>query len=361
MSRPSLAKQLAIAAAVLALLAVSIALVIIRGPDWGKVGTSFAAVRWYWVVIALCLNFLSIVVRALAWKTVIDQALEPPRPGHRAVFSAFSVGLFGNAVLPGRIGELARVAVLTRRFNGRKGAWATLVGTVFAHRVFDLFPVLVLVAFVLQTAQIPDWAHAALKLFVFLAALLFLVAFVFATRRRGSPLDGLGPVRRLLRMARYGLTVMHTPAAAGVAIAFQISGWLLQLLAVYSTMRAFEIHAPLSAAAMVLLLMNIATVFPLWPGNIGLVQAAIAVPLASYGVAIAHGIAFGFGLQAIEASVGIGLGMTFLAREGISYATLKGMPEATEIELQGESSGDPGRPVEKREAERKPRSKRRLK
>ena len=45
-----------------------------------------------------------------------------------------------NATLPGRVGELARVAVLARKLPGRRGAFATLVGTVFAHRVFDLVP-----------------------------------------------------------------------------------------------------------------------------------------------------------------------------------------------------------------------------
>ena len=67
----------------------------------------------------------------------------PPHPRYITVFSAFSVGLFANAVLPGRIGELARVAVLTRklRLRGREnGIWAALVGTVFAHRLFDLVP-----------------------------------------------------------------------------------------------------------------------------------------------------------------------------------------------------------------------------
>jgi len=48
-------------------------------------------------------------------------------------------------VLPGRIGELARVAVLTRRMKRKREAGATLVGTVFAHRVFDLFPMLLLI------------------------------------------------------------------------------------------------------------------------------------------------------------------------------------------------------------------------
>ena len=68
------------------------------------------------------------------------------RPGASAsrsrashVFSAFGVGLLGNAVLPAQAGELARVAVLRRRLpDAPEGTSATLVGTVFAHRLFDL-------------------------------------------------------------------------------------------------------------------------------------------------------------------------------------------------------------------------------
>ena len=85
-----------------------------RGPDWGTVGEAFTVVRWEWVVAAIGLNLVSVLVRAFAWNTVIDQAMPPPLPRFPLVFSAFSVGLFANAVLPGRIGELARVAVLDR-------------------------------------------------------------------------------------------------------------------------------------------------------------------------------------------------------------------------------------------------------
>jgi hypothetical protein len=76
--------------------------------------------------------------------------------------------------------------------------------------------------------------------------------------------------------------------------------------------------------------MNVATIFPLWPGNVGLVQAAVALPLVNYGVGKAHGIAFGIGLQAIEASVGVGVGLFFLAREGLSYATLRDIEDGPE-------------------------------
>src|SRR5215203_1562934 len=139
-------------------LAATVALFVWRGPDWNLVADAFRFVAWGWVIVAILLNLLSVVARAGAWHTVIEQAMPPPRPRFRTVFSAFSVGLFANAVLPGRIGELARVAVLTRRQEDRSGAWATLVGTVFAHRVFDLFPVLLLILYVLLTAKIPHWA-----------------------------------------------------------------------------------------------------------------------------------------------------------------------------------------------------------
>jgi hypothetical protein len=76
--------------------------------------------------------------------------------------------------------------------------------------------------------------------------------------------------------------------------------------------------------------MNVATIFPLWPGNFGLVQIAIAFPLMRYGVEYAHGVAFGIGLQAVEASVGVGVGLIFLAREGLSYGTLREIDDDVE-------------------------------
>ena len=307
-----------------------------RGPDWGTVWHAFDAVVWYWVAVAIGLNLLSVVARALAWRTVINQAIEPPHPRFGLVFSAFSVGLMANAVLPGRIGELARVAVLTRklRLQGRAGGmWAALVGTVFAHRLFDLVPTVGLILYVLLTAKIPHWAISSLLVVSVIGLGLFAFAFASARNRRESVLEGLGPIRRLVEMGRHGLGVLHAPGPAALAALFQCCGWLCQFFAVYTAMRAFEIHAPLPAAGLVLLLMNVATLFPLWPGNIGLLQAAIALPLSSYGVATGKAIAYGFGLQAIEASVGVGVGLMFLAREGLSFAMLRRMPGAGEAEV----------------------------
>ena len=346
------------AAVVLVAFSGTIAFFVWHGPKWGLVLDAFRLVAWQWVVVAIALNLLSVIARAAAWNEVIEQAVPPPQPPFRAVFSAFGVGLFANAVLPGRIGELARVAVLSRRIEEERRAdtWATLLGTVFAHRVLDLFPVLLLIGYVAATAKIPHWALASLIAFVVVAFALFGFALASARHRHRSVLeDAEGGVRRLITMARYGLGVLHAPLPAVIAALLQCLGWLCQLFAVWASMRAFDIHEPLPAAGLVLLLMNVAMLFPLWPGNVGLVQAAVALPLVSYGVPYAKGFAFGIGLQAIEMSVGVGIGFIFLAREGLSYAMLKHMPGAEQAEV-GRQEAD----TEEHEPEQEPRERARV-
>jgi uncharacterized membrane protein YbhN (UPF0104 family) len=311
-----------------------------RAPTFTAIGDALTTVRWTWVFAAVGLNLLSVVTRAVAWRTVIRSAMPPPHPKPMLVFSAFSVGLFANAVLPGRIGELARVAVLTRKMPERKGAWATLVGTVFAHRVFDVVPVVLLVLYVVATANVPTSVRATLLGAIGVGIALFVFAFISARRPQETIWhDGVGRAGRLVAMARQGLGVMRSPVGASLAILFQILGWICQLLAVWTAMRAFDIHAQLPVAGVVLLLMNVVTIFPFWPGNVGLVQVAIASALVGYGVKYAHGFAYGLGLQAIEASVGIGVGLLFLAREGLSFAMLRVMPNAAQAEAGSSDRG----------------------
>ena len=314
-----------------------IALFVRRGPDWNAVYHAFDFVLWRWIVLAVLINLLSVVARSIAWDLVVRQALPQPHPSRRLVFSAFCVGLLGNAALPARAGEIARVAVLRRRLPHGSGTTAVLLGTVFAHRLFDLFPVVLLILYTLLTAKIPHWAITAIALFIGIGFALLCFAVVTARRQHTRVLDEMNSVRRVLAMAQRGLWVLKRPSAAAGAAVFQLSGWLLQLLAVYTVMRAFG-FGTIPAAALVLLLMNVATIFPLWPGNVGLMQAAIALPLVSYGVDYGTGFAYGLALQAVEMSVGVGLGLAFLAREGISFAGLRGFHD--DADEDDDSSGE---------------------
>ena len=318
--------------AAVAVLALFLTMVLLwwRGPDWGSVFDAFRFVIWSWIVLAFLLNVVSTLFRALSWRMTIGQALPPehqPRLDH--VLSSFGVGLLANAVVPGRLGELARVATLRRHLpDAPHGTSATLVGTVFAHRLFDLVPATILVVWVLLTAEVPHWAVVAFGIAALVGFALFTIAWLGARRHHRTVMDeGVGSIRGLLVMARQGLSVLNAPIPLTGAILLQCCGWLMQLFAVYATMQAFGIDAPLPAAGLVLVLMNVATIVPLWPGNIGLVQAAVALPLRNYGVPYATGFAFGLALQAVEMAVGVGLGLIALAREGVSFAVLRRMQD----------------------------------
>ena len=310
-----------------------VGLAVWRGPDPGPVERAFRSVEWKWIVAAVLINLFSVIVRAHAWNIILKQAILPPWPRRQTVFSAFCIGLLGNAALPGRVGELARVAVITRHVKRRPGVWAAVVGTVFAHRLFDVVAAVILVLFTLYVAPVPEWAQPVLAVVIGVGLGLLLAGFLVARRHHRPLSEELGSVRRVLHMTRRGLTVLRRPAPALEALFFQLVGWTAQLFAVYTTLLAFGINPSIEAAALVLVVMNVVMIFPFWPGNIGLVQAAVAAALLPYGVNYGHGVVFGIGLQAIEASVGLGLGFIFLAREGFTFAMLKRMPEVTDLDV----------------------------
>jgi uncharacterized membrane protein YbhN (UPF0104 family) len=304
-----------------------VALLVFHGPNWGQVWHAFLQMSPWWALAAIFLNFVSCLARAMSWDNVINEAIAKPHPRLIDVISAFFVGIFANGVLPGRVGEVARVGVLIRRMPERErpGLWPALLGTVLAHRILEVFPSIALIIWVLTSADIPPAARTALW-GVLAAGIAFVVVGVALARRheQGGE-EAKGRFGGMLARAREGLGILRRPVPSLISTGWQTLGWLLQLCAVYVTLLAFDIHLPLVAAAAVLAVMNVALVLPLWPGNLGVLQAAIAVPLTAYGVPLPQAVAYGLALQAIESSVGYTFGIAALFREGLSFGRLRAM------------------------------------
>jgi uncharacterized membrane protein YbhN (UPF0104 family) len=305
-----------------------VALLVFHGPDWAQVGHDLAAMSWGWAAVAVALNLVSALARAMSWDNVIKEAVPPPHPRLIDVFSAFFVGIFANGVLPGRVGEVARIGVVIRRMPKREGPglWQALIGSVLAHRILEVFPSIALIIWVLVSAKIPTAARTGLWV-VLAVGVTFVVVGVALARRheQGGEVEGTGRFAGLLARAREGLGILRRPVPSLVSAGWQTLAWLLQLGAVWAALIAFNIHLPVIAAAAVLAVMNVALVVPLWPGNLGVLQTAIVVPLAAYGISHSRGFAYGIALQAIESSVGYVFGIACLLREGLSFRRLRAM------------------------------------
>ena len=118
-------------------------------------------------------------------------------------------------------------------------------------------------------------------------------------------------------------------------------------------MRAFDVDQGVPAAALVLLLMNVATIMPLWPGNVGLVQVAVATPLKSSTASRTRaGSRSASGCRRSRPRSGSGSGSIFLAREGLSFAGLRQMPGAAAAD----DDDDAGRRRRRRRLSTSPRA-----
>ena len=304
-----------------------IALLVFHGPDWGTVAHDLGQMSWGWAAVAVALNLISALARAMSWDNVIKEAVPPPHPRLIDVFSAFFVGIFANGVLPGRVGEVARIGVLMRRMPRRErtGLWQAFIGSVLAHRILEVFPSIALFGWVLVAAKIPTAARTACWAVVAAGIAFVVIGVASARRHEEGGLEEKGRFGALLGRAREGLGILRRPIPSLISAGWQTVGWALQLGAVWAALIAFNIHRPLIAAAAVLAAMNVALILPLWPGNVGLQQTAILIPLAAYGVSHSKGIAYGIALQVIESSVGYTFGVACLFREGLSFQRLRAM------------------------------------
>ena len=111
-----------------------------RGVDLEAVATRLADARLSYLLAAVAVSLGTMTYRAVRWRALIAPL---GRPSLRALVSCIYMGWAVSAVLPGRLGEMARPILLGRREDMSRSA---LFGTVVFERVLDVLAVLVLLA-----------------------------------------------------------------------------------------------------------------------------------------------------------------------------------------------------------------------
>ena len=297
-------------------------------------------IGWWWVLASLALNLLSVGFKGVVWKAALDTLPNHARTRYSHVIPALFIGFLLNTILVARLGEVARISVLRRRWQmeGENVPAAKIAGTVVAEQIVLS---ITLVALMFGTLAIEPDVPKRLRglVAIFGVTVLMLIVGVIAFqavsrnarfRRRGIARNRVQQaVHQVMGIARgleEGQTILRRPRTAVWALAAGSLSWIAQLAGIYAALEAFTIHATVGRAALVFLSSNLIQLFSIVPGNIGFFQGAVAGPLQQvYGVNIAKGIAFGIGLQLIEAVIGVGLGFYFLSREGLSIADARSL------------------------------------
>jgi peptidoglycan-N-acetylglucosamine deacetylase len=297
-------------------------------------------VAWWWVIAALGLNLLSILLKAVVWKAALDTIPGKPRFLYAHVVPALFIGFLLNTLLPARLGEIGRVAVLRRRLKlvGNDVPNATLAGSLVAEQIVLAIALVAIMLLQLPFVNVPARFENMILAFggvviAVLLAVIALEAFSRKSRRSVRPdlaftrgQQALAMLHPIARGMQRGQTVLRRPRTAAWAMAAGLASWAAQIGGIYAALAAADIHATIGMAGLVFLVSTLVQLFPFWPGNIGLFQAAVAqVLVQAYPIDFPHAIAFAVGLQVIEVSLGVGLGFWFLSREGLSLKEVRGL------------------------------------
>lgn len=317
--------------ALLALLMAGLVAFALTRLNLSHVGHALINADPWWIVLAVALMALSLVFRSVSWYETLRAALPQTVIDWFAVVRATMIGVMTSAVLPGRLGEPMRVVVLSRRIDEpQRIVLPVVAGTVFSQTLTNLLALAILAGITFSSVTLPggDGTAIATVLAVPFAIVTVIVAgprlLALAQRSHWERVARWAAVlTRLLNLARQGLRVFARPRFGVTAITLQLLAWTLQWLSCYMVILALGLNADLTAAAAVLLAVNVSAILPATPSNVGVFQAACLVVLTAYGIDAGSAIAYGIILQAVEVITALGLGIPALLAEGLSWEDIR--------------------------------------
>ena len=112
----------------------------------------FAKINYIWVIPSVIIVIITFVLRAMRWRIILESS---HKISIQRAFHPMMIGFMMNCLLPGRIGELARPAILKKE---EKVAFATGLATVAAERVFDIWLLVIMFVITMSAVNIsPDF------------------------------------------------------------------------------------------------------------------------------------------------------------------------------------------------------------
>ena len=326
--RRRLARRLGLATA--GVLGIGLTVLAARKIGFDSVVESAVRSNLAWILISFALMCASMFFRAGAWYMIARAALPRARLRRRDFTSATMIGVLMSATLPARVGEPARAMIISRRIGRFRETFPVLLGTLVSQTVLNIVALVLLGLIIVATTDL--FHRSSEHLFVVsIAPALLLVAVLaapFLVRRSGSGRAArmVAAARAALVRVRRGLLVFRDPRRGPAAGAGQLTAWAIQVAACYALSVAMGLDAQMGigGAAAVLFAVNVTAIVPATPSNIGVFQlAVISVLTTGYGVAAADALAYGVILQAVEIATAVGLGLTALVREGMSWSDVR--------------------------------------
>lgn len=250
--------------------------------DLARAATELMTARVEWLLAALVCYAAILPLWGWQWTLLAPHARQR-HPG-----DMLGVVTLTSAVLnttPMLVGEATGVVLLVSRGGlDRPSALSVLA----MDQLLVGIAKLCVLATATLVAPLPPWMVRAVL--VLLASLMLLGgALVVAAWRHAHLEEALarvipGHVASAVAAFAFSLEPLRSPARGLPSLALALLKKAVEVAAIVCVQRAFGLHLPVGGAVLILAVLNLATLLPVVPGNVGVYEAAVVLALTRLGV-----------------------------------------------------------------------------
>jgi uncharacterized protein (TIRG00374 family) len=277
----------------------------VRRLDPARAWDAIAAVRGAWVAAAILCYLAILPLWAWQWHLLAPASRSQTYSRMLRVVTTTSGVLNTTPML---VGEATGVVLLVTLTGLERTAALSVLAM---DQLLVGVAKLVVLATAALLAPLPEWvARGALGLIVLVAALatLLLLAASRGAWRSGARVEPAvgtrGPRAPSLRdrlasaldVLPSALAPLRSPLRGGGALSLALVKKAVEVCAMLCMQRAFGLDLPIGAAILALAMLNLSTLVPIVPGNVGVYEGAVVVAYSRFGVAVEQAV----GLAALQ-------------------------------------------------------------
>jgi uncharacterized protein (TIRG00374 family) len=300
----------------------------VKGVDFRQAWNAVKTMDPVSTILAIGVSIATLLAKAARW-----QVIYAPR---RKIslgrsFSILMIGLWANAFLPLRVGEILRAFLLGEVESDSK---TYALGTIFLEKLADLVMLAITLAVVFTQLVIPKWVWESwVSTFLVVGVLL---AMVWVLVNYHQPIINLlkivlvkiGPrwQAKIVAITTEGMSslqMLKEPRQVVAITGWSIGIWFLSIYNFVVLFNAFDLGLSFWVAAFIVIILQLGVAIPSSPGKIGVFHYLVIIGLSIVGIPKDIGLTVGVVSHLmIYAPIAL-LGLFYLGHENLAWRSIR--------------------------------------
>ena len=296
-----------------------------RGIEWIQVAVTFRKANFFWLILSILFQLLSLAIAGFRWKTVINL----PEVSWASASASMMVGLMVNNILPGRMGEFVRPILLGQEIKRSK---AFLFATVVIDRISDLLVLLILGLLSFGMFPFIPWARQMSIVGGWVLVLGLLVIGIFSYSNVGLKIEKIicqycstrfyERITHFLQKLRLGFRSFQSIQRGAAVFGLSWLVWAAWFLCLYYALNAFKLILPIWGVILLLSTLNLGGLVPSSPGYAGTYHLLAILVLSNFAIKKEEALGFILVFHALWYVPQTLLGLIILIKKNLSLGQL---------------------------------------